>query len=114
MNIEKIREHYEHAKQNPYFCDSLDPHGRTTPGQGVTKTLEYVRECNKKRVKRGDLGWHEVLNCEIWEVYDAMYHHDKEQAVEKLYDCIAVCLRTIDVFEGRQALGDPKKEGGAE
>jgi hypothetical protein len=113
--IEKIQQHYNHAKQkHPYFCDCLDPHGRTMPGHGAAKTLEYVRECNKKSIDKGNIGWHDILCCEIWEVYEALSRNDKEQAVEELYDSIAVLLRTIDVLEGRQALGDPAKKGGAE
>lgn len=42
----------------------------------------------------------------------AVANGDKAQAVEELYDCISVLLRTVDVLEGRQALGRPK--GGAE
>jgi hypothetical protein len=113
--IERIKQHYNHAREkHPYFCDCLDPHGRTMPDYGVTQTLEYVRECNKKSIDRGDIGWHDLLVCEIWEVYEALSRNDKEQAVEELYDAIAVILRTIDVLEGRQALGDPAKKGGAE
>lgn len=110
--IEKIIQHYHHAQQkHPYFCDSLDPHGRTRPGSGVTQTLEYVRECNKRKIERGCIGWHDLLDCEIWEVYEALSRNYKEQAVEELYDAIAVLLRTVDILEGRQALGDPAKKG---
>jgi hypothetical protein len=110
--IEKIEKHYSHAQQkHPYFCDCLDPHGRILPYNGVTKVLEYVRECNKKSIDMGNIGWHDLLICEIWEVYEALSRNDKEQAVEELYDSIAVLLRTIDVLEGRQSLGDPAKKG---
>ena len=36
---------------------------------------------------------------------DALANDDKTQAIEELYDCVAVCLRAIDVLEGRQTLG---------
>lgn len=49
-------------------------------------------------------GWYDRLNCEV---FHALAYGDKAQAVEELYDCIAVCLRTIDLIEGRQPLGKP-------
>ena len=111
-HVSNILKHYAHArKKHPYFCDSLDPYGRTAPGHGVTQTLEYVRECNKKSVERGDVGWHNLLDCETWEVFDALSRNDKDQAVEELYDCVAVCLRTIDVLKGWQKLGRPETKG---
>lgn len=59
------------------------------------------------------LGWNAILECKMLEVHEALANGDKAHAVEELYDCIAVLLRTIDVLEGRQKLGKPKKEGGA-
>lgn len=53
-----------------------------------------------------------MLICEMWEVYDALSRGDRKHAVEELYDCVAVCLRTIDVLEGRQALGKPETISG--
>ena len=44
----------------------------------------------------------------MWETLEALANGDKAHAVEELYDMIAVCLRTIDVLEGRQKLGKPK------
>ena len=55
--------------------------------------------------------WNELADCEVWEATEALANGDKAQAVEELYDCISVLLRTVDVLEGRQALGKPK--GGA-
>lgn len=44
----------------------------------------------------------------MWEVFEALVSGDKTHAVEELYDCVAVLLRTIDVLEGRQKLGKPE------
>lgn len=38
----------------------------------------------------------------------ALANGDKAQAVEELYDVIAVLLRTVYALEGRQKLGRPK------
>jgi hypothetical protein len=38
---------------------------------------------------------------------------DIAAAVEECYDAIAVLLCVVDVLEGRQALGNPAKKGGA-
>jgi len=45
----------------------------------------------------------------VWEATEALANGDKAQAVEELYDCISVLLRTVDVLEGRQKLGRPKE-----
>jgi uncharacterized protein YabN with tetrapyrrole methylase and pyrophosphatase domain len=57
--------------------------------------------------------WNEVLDCECWEVAEALANGDTAHAVEELYDCVAVLLRTIDVLEGRQKLGKPTTKGEA-
>ncbi|MGN0845251.1 MAG: hypothetical protein ACI4QT_08555 [Kiritimatiellia bacterium] len=55
------------------------------------------------------VGWDDILDCELWEIYDALAHDDKAQAVSECYDAIAVLMRTVDVLEGRQPLEEPKK-----
>jgi hypothetical protein len=116
--IEKIKQHYNHAKQkHPYFCDGLLP---TQVKDGMTEEamihiIAWNLNVERKRLKRGiELGnvlWNEVLNCEVWEATKAMADGNTAAAVEECYDAIAVLLRTIDVLEGRQALGDPAKKG---
>jgi hypothetical protein len=116
--IEKIREHYNHAKQkHPYFCDGLLP---TQVKDGMTEeamigSIAWNIQAARARIKRGiELGnvlWNEVLNCEVWEATEAMADGNTAAAVEECYDAIAVLLRTIDVLEGRQVLGDPEKKG---
>ena len=53
--------------------------------------------------------WDTLLNCEVWEVHDALFRGDNAHAVEECYDAIAVLLRVVDVIEGRQALGKPQE-----
>jgi hypothetical protein len=53
----------------------------------------------------------DVLTCELFEAEKEMAVGNKKRAIEELLDMIAVCLRGIDVLEGRQALGDPAKKG---
>lgn len=111
-HISNILKHYSHAmEKHPYFCDTLDGYGRTKFPGCNSQTLEYERHCISKDIEAGDLAWHQLLTCEMWEVFDALSYGDKTQAVEELYDCIAVCLRTIDVLEGRQELGKPETKG---
>ena len=108
MNIEKIKEHYEHAKQkHPGFCDCLcfDESHVGDLKEYTTGMLGYFREKIKYQTEHGNLHWVALLECEIWEVCEALSKHDTAQAIEELRDCIAVCLRTIDVLEGRQELG---------
>lgn len=117
--IEKIREHYEHAcKKHPYFCDGLLP---TQVKDGMTEeamigsiawNIQTARARIRRGIKFGNVLWNEVLNCEVWEATEAMADGNTAAAVEECYDAIAVLLRTVDVLEGRQGIGDPaKKEG---
>jgi hypothetical protein len=113
MNIEKIKEHYEHAKQkHPYFCDCMNP-PYLTPEQ-IKFTIDDRLHIIRKRIERGyELGnteWDEILNCEVWEIHEAYANGDTDAAIEECYDAIAVLLRVIDVLEGHQELGSPNKE----
>lgn len=121
MNIEKIREHYEHAKaKHPYFCDYID---RLTFGVFsdhnnnlilTDKWLKDRRQALNIQANGGFVNALTVLDCEVEEIEHAVIRDEKEHAVEECYDAIAVLLRMVDVLEGRQALGDPAKKGGAE
>jgi hypothetical protein len=121
MNIEKIREHYEHAKQkHPYFCDGLLPtqvKGSLTE-EAMINSIAWNIQGSRARIERGmragNVLWNEVLNCEVWEATEAMADGNTAAAVKQCYDAIAVLLRTVDVLEGRQALGNPAEKGGEE
>lgn len=116
--------HYDHAKQkHPYFCDGLLPTQvlyTMAPGEipsPMTKdsalhVINVKLRASRERIRRGTFSasilWNELLDCEVWEATEAIAKGDKAQAVEELYDAIAVCLRAIDVIEGRQKLGKPE------
>jgi hypothetical protein len=118
MNIEKIREHYEHAKEkHPYFCDGLLPTdidmgwSKGEVLQKIVLELRLARDRIEVGGKSGNRLWNEILNCEVWELTEAIYHKNTTAAIEECYDAIAVLLRLVDLLEGRQALGDPEKKG---
>lgn len=120
MNIEKIREHYEHAKsKHPYFCDKIAPvdldkedrEGLVDYIEAVKMRLSDMRSNIKVLIKKGELDWNDLVLCELCEVDEAIANGDTTAAVEECYDAIAVLLRVVDVLEGRQALGNPKKKG---
>ena len=105
---ERVRKHYVHAREkHPYFCDMMMPR-RAYPDatkEEIRCSLGDIRREIEVEAKEHTLAWDALLNCEMWEVYDALANDDKTQAIEELYDCVAVCLRAIDVLEGRQTLG---------
>ena len=110
----RIIDHYLHAREkHPYFCDMMMPR-RAYPDatkEEIRCSLGDIRRVIEVEAKEHTLAWDALLNCEMWEVYDALANDDKAQAIEELYDCIAVCLRTIDVLEERQKLGKPETKG---
>ena len=118
-NISNIIKHYAHAKEkHPYFCDNLLPRDIEPPELPVEEQIELNLAIARRRIesgeKIGNLLWNEILDCEVWEATEAIYERDYAHAVEELYDCVAVLLRTIDVLEGRQKLGKPETKGEAE
>ena len=112
-HISNILKHYDHAKEkHPYFCDGLLPElGREEMCRHIKNVLGSIRKDLEGRARVGHIEWDNLLYCEVWEVLDAMANNDKAQAIEELYDAIAVLLRTIDVLEGRQKLGKPESKG---
>ncbi len=115
-HVSSILEHYAHAREkHPYFCDGLLPRGIEPPELPIEEQIEINLAISRKRIKRGaELGnilWNEILNCEVWEATEAISKRDYAHAVEECYDSIAVLLRTIDVLEGRQILGNPETKG---
>lgn len=120
MNIEKIREHYEHAKaKHPCFCDGLIPNNMDKELMGIVikNELATARADIKKAIEQKNVTFSTLLNCEVWEIHEAVSKGDTKQAVEECYDSIAILLRVIDALEGRQVLGcekrNKKQEGGA-
>jgi hypothetical protein len=105
--IEKIKEHYNHAKQkHPYFCDKLSYSDKDS----IDSFLCTSRTILKNAIKCGCVSFNDVLICEMNEALKEIIDGNNERAIEELLDMIAVCLRGIDVLEGRQSLGDPAKK----
>lgn len=113
MNIEKIQQHYDHAREkHPNFCDALianqlpnSPLEEDSDRALLDKFLSDIRNNNSKDEKDGNVLFSNLLDEEKWEVLLAIADGDKTQAIEECYDAIAVLLRVIDVLEGRQKLG---------
>lgn len=113
MNIEKIRERYEHSKQkHPYFCNSLLPTDMSSDEvkDEIDLHLRTARLIIERMEEEERLHPQMILNCEVWEMNEAIANGDTDAAVEECYDAIAVLLRVIDVLEGHQELGNPNKE----
>lgn len=109
--MERIWTHYDHAREkHPYFCDRLLPDYLLR--DNIKERIALNLACDRRRIKAGvrdhNLMWNEIADCEVWEATEAIFNGNTAAAVEELYDVIAVLLRTIDVLEGRQALGKPK------
>lgn len=114
-HYDSICKHYAHAKEkHPYFCNAMAPlNWPTKEWEKVDLRLSSVRARVSKAIKRKNLGWDDVLDCEVWEVLSAIAHGDIVHAVDECYDAIAVLLRTIDVLDGRQKLGKNETKGEA-
>lgn len=114
MNIEKIQEHYDHAREkHPYFCDDLiflPPRLLPWKAEGFfSGRVEFARQSLIESIRQHLVEYRDVLGCELAEMDEAIVTNDIPHAIEECYDCIAVLLRVIDVLEGRQPLGKPKE-----
>ena len=100
--------HYLHAKEkHPYFTDVLI--GREETPEWAAELLEIARRHIKMFSDCNCLRHSDLLKCEYAEAVAEIAKGDYASAIDELYDCVAVCLRTIDVLEGRQALGKPEE-----
>lgn len=108
MNIEKIKEHYDHAREkHPYFCDIIC-HDKTH-FDGASFLLDDYRQRIKCSIASETLCWSDLLGCEMYEALVEIGNGKTAAAIEECYDAIAVLLRVVDVLEGRQQLGKPDK-----
>ena len=107
-HISNILKHYAHAKEkHPYFCDIIT----CLSESGADTHLDIYRSTLKAEADNGCVEADAVLMCEVYEAMQAYTYGDTAHAVEECYDAIAVLLRTIDVLEGRQKLGNPETKG---
>ena len=102
----RIRQHYAYARlKHPAFCNWILPRKTTKDIKDkIAYNLTRVRERIAVAEEKGVLGWDDILDCQMWKVFDALAKGDNDKAVKTMYKMIAVILRTIDVVEGRQKL----------
>lgn len=109
---DRCANHYARAREkHPYFCDWSPLQTTNCFKKRMTEALRRAREELKIAGEANEVEWIEVFDCEKFETLAALASGDKVHAVEDLYDMIAVCLRTIDVLEGRQKLGKQEEDG---
>lgn len=110
--LKRIVVHFEHAcKKHPEFCAGLFPfqmekmadrtlsEKREALVASSAAALVRARQQIKDGEEKGMLLWTDILQCEIQEAMDAVVNGRAEDAIEELYDSIAVCLRVICVIE---------------
>jgi len=104
--VGSIERHYMNAKEkHPYFCDMVTRDLWTV--KDAQDNIKRIRQYIEQDIERNEVEAMSLLICETREFEEAMALKDTAAAVEELYDVIAVCLRIIDVLEGRQELGRP-------
>ena len=101
----RITDHYLHAREkHPYFCDGI-----LSPVEDYKGALANQRSRLADERSCGMVAACDLVDCELLEAYVEAANGKDAHAVEELYDCVAVLLRTIDVLEGRQKLGKPEE-----
>ena len=106
IHLDGVMAHYAHAREkHPYFCDIITCLSES--GADTHLSIYRARLAAELKVDAVEIGT--LLDCEFYEAMQAYTHGETAHAVEKLYVCVAVCLRAIDVIEGRQKLGKPEE-----
>lgn len=107
MNIEKIQEHYDHARaKHPYFCDGI-----LSPVEDYESALANQRIRIAEAARCNMASACGLIDCELLEAYVEIAKNNTDAAIEECYDVVATVLRVIDVLEGRQPLGNPEERG---
>ena len=97
-HVSNILKHYAHAKEkHPYFCDRILYDGWTR--MDLAFKLKYGRKRLCNAVNTGTVSMPHVMSCEMSEALIELANNNTSAAVEELYDCVSVLLRTIDVLE---------------
>ena len=110
-HISNILKHYADAREkHPYFCDGISPFdiGYAQMDQTFEEVVEERRDDVAYHAKKHSLLLEHLIDCEWSEVICEYDRGNDALAVQKLYDLAVLCLRAIDVLEGRQKLGKPK------
>lgn len=105
---DRIRQHYDHArKKHSYFCDGITPFdiGYVQMDQTFEEIVEERRDDVAYNAKKHSLLLEHLTDCKFSEVLCECDRGNDALAVQKLYDLAVLCLRAIDVIEGRQKLG---------
>lgn len=113
-HVSNILKHYAHAKEkHPYFCDGITPFdiGYAPMSQPYEEVVDERRDVVANKAIKHSLLLEHLIDCEYSEVLCEYDRGNNALAVQKLYDLVVLCLRTIDVLEGRQKLGKPEAKG---
>lgn len=112
-HISNIIKHYAHAREkHPYFCDGITPFdiGYAQMSQTFEEVVDERRDAVAYNAKKHSLLLEHLTDCKFSEVLCECDRGNDALAVQKLYDLAVLCLRAIDVLEGRQNLGEPKSQ----
>lgn len=106
--IKKAKQHYDHAcKKHPFFADEMCRIDYSWYSAAIRfkEYLKYQTVLHNDGEPTYCLAKY-VLDAELAEVYDAYCKGNYDQAVEEIYDAIAVLLRMEDmVIDKKQEAG---------
>lgn len=112
----RVRNNYAVAREkHPDFCNWVLPRETTRDIKDkIAHNLLRVRGRIAEAEEKGVLGWDDILDCQMWQVFDSLAKGDNPKAVKTMYKMIAIILRSIDVVEGRQELKQGRMQEKAE
>ena len=94
-HLGQVWREWRHATNKyPHFCDALLDYVTQTR---AAKTLDAFRECRALEKRAGFNPANSILQCEMWEAFDAIAVEDWAGAYSELAQTAAVCVRMMEV-----------------
>jgi replication-associated recombination protein RarA len=105
--IKKAKQHYDHAcKKHPFFADDVCSNNiwcnYENDAKYLKNYLEYQNHLHENPNEESYCMAKDVLDAELAEIYATYCNGDYDQAVEEIYDAIAVLLRMEDMIKDKK------------
>lgn len=112
-HVENIKRNYASmVRGNPRFADRLQADENQRSCEQTTNRFSYF--LNKEKSEGNVLALDTLLAFRVAEAQEHIVKGHRDKAVEKCYSAVSVLLRSIDVLNGEQRLGQPDETGEGE
>ena len=94
------KQHYEHAcEKHPWFCEDICEK-TSSWARRAEDCKVYLMDCSEKHDKGQETDCYsfDIIAAELAEIYAAYAAGDYDEAIQEIYDAIAILLRMEDMI----------------